>query len=149
MAEAEGLSVADWEALSVIVRAGEKCTPTTLATTLRLTSGTVSTRLSRLLSAGLVSAADDVDGRSRPVRVTEEGRLRWQRATERRTQLEVAAFSVLKTDEIGILNDLLRPLLRHYEASLGTRVFSRPTLVSPHRNLVYPIALSMRLSSLC
>ncbi|TDC80815.1 MarR family transcriptional regulator [Actinomadura sp. 7K507] len=121
VASEEGLSVADWEALSVIVRAGGRCTPTALARALRLTSGTVSTRLNRLLQAGLITlGTTDTDGRSRPVSVTDEGFARWQRATARRTRSERQIFDELTVDEIDSLNDLLRPLLHRYEAALGT-----------------------------
>ncbi|WP_279433646.1 MarR family transcriptional regulator [Actinomadura sp. KC345] len=114
------MSVADWEALSVIVRAGGRCTPTALAQALRLTSGTVSTRLNRLLQAGLITLGTGTDGRSRPVSVTSDGFARWRRATARRTRSERQIFDELTGDEIDTLNDLLRPLLHRYEATLGT-----------------------------
>lgn len=119
VAREEQLSLADWEALSVIVRADGRCTPTELARALALTSGTVSTRLSRLATAGLIALVDAPDGRSRPVKVTPNGVRRWRAATARRTRSEGELFDVLTPQQVGELNDLLRPLLRRYEDLLG------------------------------
>ncbi|TLW93952.1 MarR family transcriptional regulator [Saccharomonospora piscinae] len=119
VAAAERLSVSDWEALSVVVRARGRCTPTELASALQLTSGTVSTRLNRLVAAGLVEVVEDADGRSRPVTVTEEGHRRWQAATAARTRAERELFAVLSPARTDDLNRLLRTLLHHYETTLG------------------------------
>jgi DNA-binding MarR family transcriptional regulator len=100
------LSVGDWEALSAIVRAGG-------------TSGTVSTRLNRLLAAGLVQVVADADARSRPVQVTDEGRHRWTTATAGRTSAESELFQALSPREIDALNGHLRTLLAAYESALG------------------------------
>jgi DNA-binding MarR family transcriptional regulator len=113
------LSVGDWEALSVIVRAGGSCTPTELGRTLRLTSGTVSTRLNRLLAAGFVHVVANPDGRSRPVAVTDEGRHRWKAATAARTRVEGELFEALSPQDCDTLNDILRKLLATYENALG------------------------------
>jgi DNA-binding MarR family transcriptional regulator len=113
------LSVGDWEALSAIVRAGGTCTPTELGRALQLTSGTVSTRLNRLLAAGLVQVVADADARSRPVQVTDEGRHRWTTATAGRTSAESELFQALSPREIDALNGHLRTLLAAYESALG------------------------------
>ncbi|WP_018180454.1 MarR family winged helix-turn-helix transcriptional regulator [Jongsikchunia kroppenstedtii] len=120
VAKQEGLSTADWETLSAIVRAEGRCTPTVLMRTLQLTSGTVSTRLNRLLDAGLATVlADADDGRSRPIAVTDEGFARWQQATAARTRSEREIFAVLSAEQVGTLNDLLSLVLARCEADLG------------------------------
>lgn len=119
VAAEQDLSVGDWEALSVIVRAGGSCTPTELVRALGLTSGTVSTRLNRLVAAGLVRVVADPDGRSRPVTVTRQGRHRWKAATAARTRTESELFEALSPRETEALNEYLRTLLVAYEASLG------------------------------
>ncbi|GAC69494.1 MarR family winged helix-turn-helix transcriptional regulator [Gordonia soli] len=114
------LSLGDCEALSVIVRAGGRCTPTELGQTLGLTSGTVATRLRRLTAAGSVEAdTSAADGRSRPIVVTAAGRERWRAATRRRTDAEAALFATLSSADLDTLNALLRTLLARYEATLG------------------------------
>ena len=86
------LSVGDWEALSVLQRHGppHEGLPTDMARTLGITSGTMSLRIDRLTRAGLVEPVPrgDGDGRSRPIRLTEDGRERWRLATRERTRIE-------------------------------------------------------------
>ena len=83
------LTLGDWETLSVLRRSGAPytLTPSELMAALKVTSGTVSVRIERLLRAGLVeSASATVDGRSRPVRLTIEGKRRWRAATDARVR---------------------------------------------------------------
>ncbi|MFD0638266.1 MarR family winged helix-turn-helix transcriptional regulator [Catenulispora yoronensis] len=115
----QDMSLGDWEALSVVVRAGGQCTPTLLAQELALTSGTVSTRLNRLTQAGLVTVVADADGRSRPVRITADGHRRWQEATAARTRAERDLFHVLEPDQLDAFNSTLQTLLAHYETAFG------------------------------
>ena len=119
VAAEQHMSLADWEALSVVVRAGGQCTPSLLAQELALTSGTVSVRLNRLAEAGLVAVVADADGRSRPVRITDEGHRRWKEATAARTRAERDLFQVLKPKQLESLNSALQDLLGHYETVLG------------------------------
>ncbi|MBO0767959.1 MAG: MarR family transcriptional regulator [Solirubrobacterales bacterium] len=119
VAEDQEMSLGDWEALSVIVRAGGRCTPKELAEALGLTSGTVSVRLERLTRAGLVQAVTHADGRSRPVAVTSQGRKRWREATAARTRAEQELFGVLEPEQQDELNNALRVLLNRYESVFG------------------------------
>lgn len=113
------ISPGDWEALSAIRRADGPCTPTTLARTLDLTSGTISVRLQRLIAAGLVAPVDAADGRSRPVRLTASGRSRWTAATVDRVSVESALFGVLDDDALAELNSLLAQVLESFEKRYG------------------------------
>lgn len=114
-----GLSLADWEALSVIERAGGSCRPGLLMEQLGLTSGTVSVRIARLTEAGLVEPVAGADGRSRPVRLTAAGRRRWRRATATRTRIEAELFGVLTPAQLDRLNPLLARLLGSFEDEFG------------------------------
>lgn len=114
-----GLSLADWEALSVIERAGGPCRPGVLMEQLGLTSGTVSVRLARLTEAGLVEPVAGADGRSRPVRLTTAGQRRWRRATATRTAIEAELFAALTPTQLARLNPLLARLLASFEAEFG------------------------------
>lgn len=111
-----GMTVGDWEALSVLRRAGPVCTPKQLAETLDLTSGTVSVRLDRLLRADLVEQVPATDGRSRPVRLTRTGHARWRAATRARTTYERELFCDV---DLTTLNPLLSRLLNEFEDELG------------------------------
>lgn len=111
-----GMTVGDWEALSVLHRAGPVCTPKQVAETLALTSGTVSVRLERLVAAGLVEQVAAADGRSRPVRLTRKGRARWRAATAARTAYERELFGGV---DLAALNPLLAALLERFEDEFG------------------------------
>jgi DNA-binding MarR family transcriptional regulator len=123
IATRHGLTLGDWETLSVLRRSGAPyaMTPSELMNALGVTSGTVSVRLERLQNAGLVEPArGSGDGRSRPVRLTDEGARRWQAATDARTALERRLFTQAFTPaQILRLNDLLRALMIELEAELG------------------------------
>ena len=118
------LSVGDWEALSVLQRQGppHEGLPTDMARTLGITSGTMSLRIDRLTRAGLVEPGprSDGDGRSRPIRLTENGRERWRLATEERTRIEHDLVAgTLTPERLDELNELLTPLLARFEDVLG------------------------------
>ena len=114
-----GLSLADWEALSVVQRTGGPCRPSVLGEQLGLTSGTVSVRIARLSEAGLIETVPDADGRSRPVRLTAAGRRRWRRATQTRTAIEADLFAALSPAQLARLNLLLARLLESFEDEFG------------------------------
>lgn len=127
-AAAHDLTVGDWEALSVLQRAGGPLSPTELAATLGVTSGTMSVRIDRLTRAGLVEAgpAGRVDGRSRPVRLTRAGRDRWRAATAERTRREHQLLvDTLGPEELTQLNGLLSVLLVRFEGDPGPAPSSR------------------------
>jgi len=117
------LTLGDWETLSVLRRSGAPytLTPSALMTALKVTSGTVSVRIERLLQAGLVEPATaTADGRSRPVRLTDEGSRRWRAATNMRMEFEEKLFRrALGMEQIEHLNGLLRALMVEWESELG------------------------------
>lgn len=119
-----GLSVGDWEALSVLQRAGKphELLPGQLAGALGVTSGTMSVRIDRLTRAGLVepAPAGPADGRRRPVRLTTRGRDRWQAATDERTRREHDLLAnTLEARDLDQLNRQLATLLSRFESELG------------------------------
>lgn len=122
-AEGHGMTLGDWEALSVLRRSAPpyQLAPTALAQALAITSGTMSVRLDRLLKAGLIEQVDDEsDGRSRPVRLTPLGHRRWQEATAARTELERQLIGeALGSRRLEQLNRLLRRLMLELERGLG------------------------------
>jgi DNA-binding MarR family transcriptional regulator len=123
IATRHGLTLGDWETLSVLRRSGAPyaMTPSELMAALSVTSGTVSVRIERLQKSGLIEpAAGSSDGRSRPVRLTGEGARRWQAATDARTSFEQQLFArALTPAQILRLNNLLRALMIELEAELG------------------------------
>jgi DNA-binding MarR family transcriptional regulator len=123
IAESYGMTLGDWEALSVLRRSASpyQLPPTVLARALAITTGSMSVRLDRLLQAGLIEQVDDEsDGRSRPVRLTPLGHRRWQEATAARTELERTLIGeALGSRRLEQLNGLLRRLMLGLENRLG------------------------------
>jgi len=123
VAKAHGMSVGDWEALSVLRRSGPpyELSPTALARELEITTGTMSLRLERLSHAALiVRTASPTDGRSHAVRLTETGHERWRTATAERIHRERQLVGgPLTTSELEQLNRLLRKLMLSVEDALG------------------------------
>ncbi|MGA7672157.1 MAG: MarR family transcriptional regulator [Nitrolancea sp.] len=123
IAQHHGLTFGDWETLSMLRRSGEPyvMTPSELVQALNVTSGTISVRIERLIQAGLLEPADGRgDGRSRPVRLTEEGARRWSAATDERTSLEARLYTrAIDPEEIPYLNLLLGALLCEMEAEMS------------------------------
>lgn len=123
IAAQHGLTLGDWETLSVLRRSGSpyELAPTALAQALGVTSGTVSVRLDRLRRAGLVEHTGTAgDARSHPVWLTEAGRERWRRATDERTQMERTLFGEALTPvEMDQLNSLLQRVMTRLERELG------------------------------
>lgn len=135
-AERHKLSVGDWEALSVLQRAGEphELLPGQLAAALGVTSGTMSLRIDRLTRAGLVEPASGrrVDGRRRPVRLTTQGRDRWRAATNERTRHEHDLLATsLEARDLDRLNSLLGALLSRFEGELGPAPTHGPVGANP------------------
>lgn len=123
IAETFGMTLGDWETLSVLRRESERyqLSPTALAHALSVTSGTMSVRLDRLVRTGLVEPVAGVsDGRSRPVRLTAAGHERWEAATRVRTQAERELFGRALTEhQVTLLNGLLRAVMVSFETGLG------------------------------
>ncbi|GGB36194.1 MarR family transcriptional regulator [Flexivirga endophytica] len=122
VAEDYEMSAGDWEALSVLARGpgDDGLTPGELGRVLGLTSGTVSVRVDRLASSGLVERTNGTDRRQRPVRLTERGHAAWGRATVTRTSTESAILrDCLSEKEIDTLGSLLGTLLARLETEYG------------------------------
>ncbi|MGW4966766.1 MarR family winged helix-turn-helix transcriptional regulator [Nonomuraea sp. NPDC004186] len=122
VATAHDLTPGDWTALSALQRSGPpyERTPKQLADELGVTAGTMSVRIDRLSKAGLVEPVPAVDGRSRPVRLTELGRRRWSQATRDRTTRERRLLTdALASDDLDQLNRLLAQLLARLEDEFG------------------------------
>lgn len=118
-----GMTLGDWETLSVLRRSAPpyQLSPKALAQALSVTSGTMSVRLDRLVKAGLVEPVESViDGRSRPVRLTRSGHERWAAATRARTEMECQLLGrALTNRRIALLNTLLRGVMASFEEGLG------------------------------
>ena len=118
-----GMTLGDWETLSVLRRSGRPyaLSPTALARALEVTSGTVSVRIDRLQKGGLIKESKGgTDGRSRPVALTPAGHRRWREATADRLALESRLLSrALNRHEITELNGLLRRVMLSFEAEFG------------------------------
>ena len=122
IARRHGMTLGDWETLSVLRRSGRPYTasPRRLAEMLQVTSGTMSVRLERLQRAGLIEqAAATDDARTRPVRLTGAGQRRWSKATAERTALERRLLTRAVNGRAGLLNGLLRRLMVSFEAEFG------------------------------
>lgn len=122
VADDHEMSTGDWEALSVLARSsrGEEMTPGRLGTLLGLTSGTISVRIERLASSGLIERTEGVDKRQRPIRLTAAGQDAWGRATLTRTTVESELIRECLTDrELDQLSDLLGTLLVRLESAYG------------------------------
>lgn len=123
IAEEFGMTLGDWETLSVLRRSAQpyQLSPTALAQALSVTSGTISVRLDRLVKAGLVEPVEGaIDGRSRPVRLTRAGHDRWAAATRARTKMERQLLGrALTNRQIALLNTLLRGVMASFEDGLG------------------------------
>ena len=123
IAQRHDLTLGDWETLSVLRQSGPPyvMTPSELAQALGVTSGTISVRIERLIQVGLIEPAGSTsDGRSRPIRITDEGTRRWRAATMERTSAEARVFqNALGPIEIEYLNQLLRWLMIEMETEFG------------------------------
>jgi DNA-binding MarR family transcriptional regulator len=123
IAARHGMTLGDWETLSVLRRSGRpyRQTPTELAQLLQVTSGTISVRLDRLQASGLIrQVAGAVDGRSKPVQLTADGERRWRDATAERTGVEAKLLSdALTPVELKRFNELLSKVMVALEARFG------------------------------
>ena len=117
--DAHGLEPWGFDVLAALRRAGSPyaLSPTALIRSTLVTSATMTHRIDRLESAGLVTRAPDSDDR-RGVRValTDAGRERVDAALEDLVRAEDALLTGISTTERSALAALLRRILRPLEA---------------------------------
>jgi DNA-binding MarR family transcriptional regulator len=105
----------EFDVLSVLRRSGEPFERTAgeLATLTHVTSGTMTSRLDRLVARDLVTRhPDPADGRLVRVRLTEAGRERVDAAFAQLVRTERALLGTLSHERRADLADALRSLLR-------------------------------------
>lgn len=110
-----GLQGYEFDVLSVLRRSGEPFERTAgeLATLTHVTSGTMTSRLDRLVARDLVTRRPDPsDGRLVRVRLTQPGRQRVDAAFAQLLRSERDLLATLDTEERVALADALRSLLR-------------------------------------
>jgi DNA-binding MarR family transcriptional regulator len=112
------LTLADFEVLATLRRLGGSTAQRQLMDALGLTSGTVSVRVDRLVSAGLVTREPDPqDGRGALVALTQEGHARFETAAPAHLANEERLLAALDPAERAQLADLLRKLLASFEGA--------------------------------
>ena len=117
-----GLTIQDWELLGALRRVGPpyRLSPSTLAQDLLLSPGAMTARLDRLERTGLIRRRPDpVDRRATRVELTEKGSKTWGTAVDVQAAKERSIGAALKEKEKAVLNDLLRRLMRTFEATAG------------------------------
>jgi DNA-binding MarR family transcriptional regulator len=110
----------EFDVLSVLRRSGEPFERTAgeLATLTHVTSGTMTSRLDRLVARGLVTRlADPADGRLVRVRLTAAGRERVDASFAQLVRTERALLAALDGPQQAELADALRSLLRAAQTS--------------------------------
>lgn len=114
------LSGWEFDMLATLRRAGAPycLSPTELFSTLMVTSGTMTHRLKRLESRGLISRqANANDARSMLVQLTDEGLALIDRAVEKHVENERQILSGVSAESLGELDLRLKELLRALEGS--------------------------------
>lgn len=110
------LSRADWELLDAVanVRASGEAVPSAVARQLGITPGSVTPRLDRLATAGLITrgvTGEGGDGRNRPVQLTDVGERRWREVVDARNAADERLIAGnLSVSERDRLSRLLRKL---------------------------------------
>jgi DNA-binding MarR family transcriptional regulator len=110
-----GLQGHEFDVLSVLRRSGAPFERTAgeLAALTHVTSGTMTSRLDRLVARGLVTRhPDPADGRLVRVRLTAAGREHVDAAFEQLLATERQLVATLSDDRCGMLADALRDLLK-------------------------------------
>ena len=108
-----GLERGEFDVLATLQRSGPpyRLSPTTLYTSLMVSSGGLTYRLKRLEAAGLISRIPSPDdGRSLIVALTDEGQKLTRAAFQEDMRLESSWLTALTTDERRALAKLLRKL---------------------------------------
>ncbi|HTR34238.1 MAG TPA: MarR family transcriptional regulator [Gaiellaceae bacterium] len=114
-----GLTPEDWHVLSALRlrKHGERSSPGSLASSMELSSGAMTSRLDRLERLGLVRrSADPDDRRGVTIEITDEGTAAWDKAAAVQARKEAFFASALSRAEQKKLNDLLRKIMRAFEA---------------------------------
>jgi DNA-binding MarR family transcriptional regulator len=109
-----GLTYAEFDVLAALHRAGEphRLKPSELSRSLFLTSGGISNVLQRLAAAGYVErGANPGDGRSRWVRLTEEGREVAAKALDASGRAHLEVLSGVPDEAVRRAADALREVL--------------------------------------
>ncbi|WP_420590745.1 MarR family winged helix-turn-helix transcriptional regulator [Bacterioplanoides sp.] len=108
------LSYWEFDVLATLKRSGAPycLAPTTLFSTLMVTSGTMTHRMNQLEKRGLIERlANPEDARSKLVRLTAEGAALADRAVEAHLQNERHIISELSPEQLQQIDDNLRTLL--------------------------------------
>lgn len=116
------LSLWEFDMLATLRRAGSpyRLSPTELFSTLMVTSGTMTHRLKRLETRGLIARiANAQDARSMLVQLTPQGLAMIDRAVETHVENERRILSALSADTLVQLDAHLSTLLRTLEAKPG------------------------------
>ena len=109
-----GLTVAEFDVLAALYRVGEpyRLKPSELSRSLFLTSGGISNVLQRLATVGYVERqADAGDGRSRWVRLTDEGRRVAGTAVKASAHAHAAVMAGVPDDVVRRAADAMREVL--------------------------------------
>lgn len=113
------LETGEFDVLAALRRGGPPyaLSPGRLASETLVTSGTMTNRLDQLEREGLVARdPDPVDGRSVRVHLTDEGRRRVDAALKDLLERERAILAGLNEHEQLVLSDLLRIVVRPFDA---------------------------------
>lgn len=108
-----GLDTGEFDVLSTLLRAGPpyQLRPTELFNALMISSGGLTGRLSRLQAAGLIERPSSLsDGRSLPVRLTDQGIARARAAFVDDMECEAELLKGLSEADLDALAGLLRKL---------------------------------------
>ena len=112
-----GLDAGEFDVLATLRRSGPpyRLRPTELYRSLMISSGGLTDRLARLEKAGLVTRpASEEDGRSLPVQLTDEGRVRAEAAFREDMAVELELLAGLDDGQQRQLSELLAELCRQF-----------------------------------
>ncbi|WP_328613674.1 MarR family transcriptional regulator [Amycolatopsis sp. NBC_00355] len=113
-----GLQRGEFDVLAALRRSGEPYTliPSELSATLMMSRAGMTSRLDRLEAAGFVERTlDPNDRRSFRIRLTDRGFEVVDAAMTEHTANVTELLSSLRGKELGLLDDVLRKLLREYD----------------------------------
>lgn len=117
-----GLDTGEFDVVATLLRSGPpyRLRPTELYQSLMISSGGLTNRLMRLERSGLVRRiADEGDGRSLPVELTEAGRVTAEAAIRADMECEAELLAGLSPSELSALAALLAKLAASVENTTG------------------------------